>query len=65
MKLWLHDNDIEMNLKGNEEKSVIAEKLIRRMKSRIYKHVTAVSKSEYINKVDEILNKCKTHIKEQ
>ena len=36
-KKWLKDNDIEMYSTNNEGKSVIAERFIRTLKTRIYK----------------------------
>ena len=43
-KKWLKDNDIEMYSTHNEGKSVVAERFIRTLKNKIYKHMTAVSK---------------------
>ena len=40
----------------NEGKSVVAETFIRTLKTKIYKYVTSVSKSVYINKLDGIVN---------
>ena len=42
----------------NEGKSVIAEIVIRILKNKIYKYMTSISKSVYIDKLDEIVNKC-------
>ena len=42
-KKWLKDND-SMYLTYNEGKSVVAERFIRTLKNRIYKHMTAISK---------------------
>ena len=36
-KKWLKDNDIEMYLIHNEVKSVVAERFIRTLKTKIYK----------------------------
>ena len=36
---WLKDNDIEMHLIHNEGKSVVAERFIRTLKTKIYKYV--------------------------
>ena len=55
-KKWLKDNDIEMYSTHNEGKSVVAERFIRALKNKIYKHMTAVSKSVCIDKLDDILN---------
>ena len=55
-KKWLKDNDIEMYSTHNEGKSVVAERFIRTLKNKIYKHMTAVSKNVYIDKLDDIVN---------
>ena len=41
---------------NNEEKSVVAERFIRMLKSKIYKYMTSISKNVYINKVDDIVD---------
>ena len=41
-KKWLKNNDIEMNSTDNEGKSVATERLVRTLKNKIYKHMTAV-----------------------
>ena len=40
----------------NEGKSVVAERFIRTLKSKIYKYMTSVSKTVYIDKLDDIAN---------
>ena len=40
LKKWLQDNNIEMYSTHNEGKSVIAERLIRTLKNKIYKYMT-------------------------
>ena len=40
----------------NERKSITAERFIRTLKNKIYKHMTAVSKNVYIDKLDDIVN---------
>ena len=57
MKSWLEENDVEMYSTHNEGKSVIAERLIRILKNKIYKYMTSVSKNAYIDKLDDIVNK--------
>ena len=42
----------------NEEKSVVAEGFIRTLKTNIYKYMTSISKIVYIDKLDDIVNKC-------
>ena len=56
MKSWVEKNDIEMYSTHNEGKSVVAERFIRTIKSKIYKHMTSISKNVYINKLDDIVN---------
>ena len=56
MKSWLEKNDIEMYSTHNEEKSVVAERFIRTIKNKIYKHMTSISKNVYIDKLDDIVN---------
>ena len=43
-KKFLKDNDISMYSTYNEGKSVVAERFIRTLKNKIYKHMTAISK---------------------
>ena len=57
MKSWLEKNDIEMYSTQNVGESVVAERFIRSLKSKIYKHMTWLSKHVYISKLDDILNK--------
>ena len=40
-KKWLSDNDIIMYSTNNEGKSVEAERFIRKLKNKLYKHTTA------------------------
>ena len=58
MKSFLQNNDIEIYSMHNEGKSVIAERFIRTFKNKIYKYMTSVSKNVYIDKLDDIVNKC-------
>ena len=55
-KKWLKNNDTEMYSTHNEEKSVIAERYIRTLKTKIYKYMTSISKNVYIDKLDDIVN---------
>ena len=41
----------------NEGKSVVAERFIRTLKSKIYKYMTSISKNVYIDKLDDIVDK--------
>ena len=56
MKSWLEKKDIKMYSTNNEGKSVVAERFIRTIKNKIYKHMTLVSKNVYIDKLDDIVN---------
>ena len=40
----------------NESKSVVAERFIRTLKTKIHKYMTSVSKNVYIDKLDDIVN---------
>ena len=54
-------NDIEMYSSHHEVKFVIAEKYIKTLKNKIYKYklfTNTVSKNVYIDKLDDIVNKC-------
>ena len=55
-KKWLQDNDIVMYSTDNEGKSAVAERFITTLKSKIYKYMTSISKSVYINKLDHIVD---------
>ena len=57
MKSWLEKNDIEKYSTHNEGKSVVAERFIRTIKSKIYKFLTSISKNVYIDKLDDIVHK--------
>ena len=56
-KKWLDDSDIKIYLTFNEGKFVVAERFIRTLKSKIYKHMTAVSKNVYFDVLDDIVDK--------
>ena len=55
-KKWLQDNDIIVYSTNNQGKSVVAERFIRTLKNKIYKYVTSISKTVYIDKLDNIVN---------
>ena len=56
-----------MHSTNNERKSVIAERFIRTLKTKIYKYMTSISKNVYIDKLDDTVkeynNKYHTSIK--
>ena len=53
---WLRDNDVVMYSTHNEGKSVVAERFIRTLKSKIYMYMTSISKNVYIDKLDDIVD---------
>ena len=55
-KKWLSDNNIIMYSTDNEGKSVVAERFIRTLKNKLYKHMTASGKNVYYNVLDDIAN---------
>ena len=57
VKSWLEKNAIEMYSTHNERKSVVAERFIRTLKSRMYKYMTSIPQNVYIYKLDDIVNK--------
>ena len=57
MKSLLQYNDIEIYLTRDKVKSVVGERFIRTLKSKIYKYMTSLSKNVYIGKLYDLLNK--------
>ena len=47
-----------MNSIHNEGKSVVAERFIRTLKTKIYKYITSLSKNVYIDNLNDIVNEC-------
>ena len=47
-----------MNSTYKERKSVVAEKFIKTLKNKIYKHVAAVSKNVYFDVLNDVVDKC-------
>ena len=58
MKSWLEKNTIKMYSTYNEGKYVVAERSIRTLNNEFYKYMTSISKIVYIDKLDDIVNKC-------
>ena len=57
IKLWLQNNKVEMYSIHNDGKSIVAKRFIRTLTNKIYKHLTAVSRQMYINKLDNVATK--------
>ena len=62
-KKWLKDNNIEMYSTHNEGKSAVAERLIRTLKHKIYKHMTANSENVYFHVLNIVGQYKKTYHK--
>ena len=52
----MRDNDVVMYSTHNEGKSVVAERFIKTLKSKIFKYITSISKNAYIDKLDDIVD---------
>ena len=61
-KRFLKVNNTEMYSAYNEGKSVLAERFIRTLKNKIFKHMTAVLKNIYFHVLDDIVNKDNTTV---
>ena len=55
-KDFLKTNNIEMYSTYNEGKSVVAERFIRTLKNKIFKHMKAISKNACFDVLDDIVN---------
>ena len=55
-KRWLKDNDINMYSIYNEGKSIVAQRFIRTLKNKIYKHMKANSKNVYCDVLDDTVD---------
>ena len=55
-KKWLSNNDIIMYSTYNEGKSVVAERFIRTLKNKLYKHMAATGKDVYYDVLDDVVN---------
>ena len=56
-KDFLKINNIEMHSTYNEGKSVVAERFIRTLKNKIFKHMTVISKTVNFDALDDIVDK--------
>ena len=56
-KDFLKTNNIEMYSTYNEGKPAVAERLIRTLKNKIFKHMTAISKNVYFDVLHDIVDK--------
>ena len=56
-KDFLKINNIEMYSTYNEGKSIVAERFIKTLKNKVFKHMTAISENFYFDVLDAIVNK--------
>ena len=56
-KKWLSHNDIIMYSTFTKGKSVAAERFIRTLKNKWYKHMAATGKNVYYDVLDDVINK--------
>ena len=56
-KSFLKENNIEMYSTFNEGKSVVAERFIKTLNNKIYKHMTTIGKNVYFNDLDDVVKK--------
>ena len=56
-EIWLSYNDINMYSTYNEGKSVVAERFIRTLKNKLYKHMAATGKNVYYDVLGDVVNK--------
>ena len=52
----IESNNIELYSIHNERKFVVAERFIKTLKNKIYKHMTAISKNVYFDVLDDIVD---------
>ena len=55
-KRWLSNNDIIMYSTLNEGKSVVAERFIRTLKNKLYKHMTSIGRNVCYDVLDDVVN---------
>ena len=55
-KKFLKENTIEIYSTYNKVKSLVAERFIKTLKKKIFKHMTAVLKNVYFDVLDDIVN---------
>ena len=56
IKDFLKINNIEIYSTHNQGKSVVAERFIRTLKNKIFKHMRAISKNIYFDALKDIVN---------
>ena len=59
IKSNLQDNNIEMYSTHIKETFIVVERFMRTLKNKIYKYMTSISKTLYVDKLVDIVNKYK------
>ena len=57
LKTFLKINKIEMYSTRNEGKSAVAERLVKTLKNKLFKHMTAVLKNVCFHALEDVVNK--------
>ena len=57
-KDFLKINNIKMYSAFNKGKSVAAERFIKTLKNKIFKHITVISKNVHVDVLNDIVNRC-------
>ena len=58
MKSWLEKNTLEKYSTHNKGKSAVGERFIGALKNKINKCIPSLSKNVYIDKLDDVVNRC-------
>ena len=54
IKSWLQDNNMNLHSSHNEGKSAVTERVIKTLKTKIYKCMASIPKNVYIDKVHDM-----------
>ena len=54
IKSWLQDNNINLYSSHNEGKSAVAERVVKTLKTKIYKCMASIPKNVYIDKAHDM-----------
>ena len=56
MKSWLEDDSIEIYSAHKEGKSIVIERSVKTLQSKVYKYMTLISNNMHNDKLDDIFN---------
>ena len=54
--MWIKENDIEIYSTHSERKSNVAERFVKALRNKNYKHMTSISTNAYINNLNKRFN---------